>query len=1046
MRSIYLLTPVLANLLFTIPLSADIGKELVELSGVRGGLVVVLNNEQITSEIRVNDRYLVQGLFEDEKSRQSAREKIQSKGIYGPVTIGSWGGDELPYLDNMVNLLVDESGKCHMSSEEVSRVLTPRGVYVTKKPLDTRHPTLDTQSPAPEGWHAYRKAVPPEIDEWTHWMHAPDNNAVSGDTYKEIPRGLQWIQPPRWWKSHELAPPFSAMVTAKGRLFYIADESLPGIADLPDRWRVIARDAFNGTLLWKIPIKEWGGEYWKSKYIQGRTARLENPNQVLRRLVAVGDRVFVTLGLFAPVSMLDAATGKVVKTFEGTENTFEILAEENRLYLATNSGLKSHTPDPDVSIMAVDTDSGEVLWRTEGHKGVWQTGKLAPQYVDAHLTLGKEGLFFLDGQEVVALETDTGRKKWSVNRFEATGSSIRRGGVYSASVLTYYDSILFHCRPSKGRTVSLVALDADSGRELWKKEAGTIAYHTSPDILVNRELVWTLNTTAWTYEGLEPTTGEKRKTLDVSLVSKGTHHNCYRNRATRDFFLYGRNKGIEYFDIDRNAAKRINWVKGACRYGNMPANGMIYFPSHFCTCYATSKMNGMLAIGHTGIAEAKPSASDQVTRGPAFGRELSAVSGEGDWPTYRQNIARTGFQPGPLSDELKAKWTSKIEGNLTPPVIANKKVFVASKDDHRVVCLDAANGNVKWTFLPGGKVDSPPSFYKGRLVFGARDGSVYCLDAQSGELAWRFRAAPKDRQMGAFEQVESVWPVFGTVLIHDDKVTCTAGRHSNVNMGVYLYQLDINTGRPLIGVCHVPDISEQGEMDTAVNADILVGDGNIMHLRGMVFDMKTLKMINKGKRFVERAAVSKHKTMDTSLIMALGGFLEDSFFNGSLWHYNDRTANIISLDKNNLYGVNIYSKNSFKSSSHVNFHPGRQGIKLFAANIIPPASGRYLPRNKAGRGRVGAHLWTSTIPIKAKSLLVGSDSLYLAGVRDRVHKEDPWAHYDGRMGGLITIYSKKDGNLKKRIELASPPVFDGLASADGKLFVSCKDGSVLCFE
>jgi len=265
-------------------------------------------------------------------------------------------------------------------------------------------------------------------------------------------------------------------------------------------------------------------------------------------------------------------------------------------------------------------------------------------------------------------------------------------------------------------------------------------------------------------------------------------------------------------------------------------------------------------------------------------------------------------------------------------------------------------------------------------------------------------------------------------------------------MGIYLYQLDINTGRPLIGVRHVPDISEQGEMDTAVNADILVGDGNIMHLRGMVFDMKTLKMINKGKRFVERAAVSTHRVMDTSLTMALGGFLEDSFFNGSLWHYNDRTASILSLDKSNLYGVNIYSRNSFKSSSHVNFHPGKQGIELFAAGIIPPASGAYLPKNKSKRGRVGAPLWTSSIPIKAKSLVVGTENLYLAGVRDTVDQKDPWAHFDGRMGGLITIHSKSDGKLKRQIELASAPVFDGLASAGGMLFVSCKDGSVLCFE
>ena len=1043
------------GLSLSLSVSAETGKELSELSGVKGGLVVVLDDEQLTADMRVNDSYLVQGLFKDEKRKNTAREKLQSKGLYGPVTVKSWKADALPYIDNLVNLIVDERGEWQATGEEISRVLVPHGVYITKKPLDTPHARLAAQAPAPGGWRTYKKAWPAEIDEWTHWLHAPDNNAVSGDTYQEIPRGLQWIQPPRWWKSHELAPPFSAMVTARGRLFYIGDESLPGIANLPDRWFLIARDAFNGTLLWKKPIKEWGGQYWSEKYIERGGARLQDPAQVMRRLVAVGDKVFVTLGLFAPVSMLDAATGAVVRTFNGTEGAFEILAQGNRLYLAVNSKLREAESGPEITLMAVDTDSGKILWKSAGHKGIWQTGKLSPQYVDAHITLGKEGLFFIDQQSIVALNLDDGEEEWSAPRLDAKGVSTNRGVVYGRVVITYHDSILFHSAIRRGKGVSLQALDAGSGRSLWSHEAGTIACNTPPDVLVNRGLVWALNTAEWTYDGLDPRTGEKKKSLDASLVSSGTHHNCYRNRATRDFFLYGRVKGIEYFDINRNESKRVNWLKGACRYGNMPANGMIYFPSHFCTCYATSKLNGILAIGHTGITEAKPSDSEQVTRGPAYSSlkpDTRNAKPDSDWPTYRQNIARTGFQPVALPDELKPKWSATVEGNLTPPIVADQKVFVASKDDHRVVCLDAAKGKIEWTFLPEGKVDSPPSYHRGRLVFGARDGSVYCLDAASGELAWRFRAAPQDRQMGAFEQLESVWPLFGTLLVHDDKVYCAAGRNTNVNMGFFLYQLDINTGRPLIAVHHAADLSTQGEVDATVNADILVGDGSILHMRGMVFDMKTLKMIDLGKRFVQRARISPPHKMEIDLVMALGGFQDESFFNGALWHYRSKTANIISLDRENMYGVNIYARNSFKSHTHVNFHPGKESIKLFS--VSRKSLTDRSPKGKQGKKKgSGLHAesgampaWTSTIPIRATSLLVGSDKLFLAGVRDKIDASDPWAHFDGRMGGMITVHSKEDGRLVSQIELESPAVFDGLASAGGKLFVSCKDGAVLCFE
>ena len=47
-------------------------------------------------------------------------------------------------------------------------------------------------------------------------------------------------------------------------------------------------------------------------------------------------------------------------------------------------------------------------------------------------------------------------------------------------------------------------------------------------------------------------------------------------------------------------------------------------------------------------------------------------------------------------------------------------------------------------------------------------GWVYCLRMEDGTLIWRFRAAPMDKRLIAYEQVESLWPVHGSVLIHED--------------------------------------------------------------------------------------------------------------------------------------------------------------------------------------------------------------------------------------------------------------------------------------
>ena len=52
------------------------------------------------------------------------------------------------------------------------------------------------------------------------------------------------------------------------------------------------------------------------------------PRTTPRRLVATADKLYVTLGYEAPVSVLDAATGRELSVLEGTEGTDEILLDD----------------------------------------------------------------------------------------------------------------------------------------------------------------------------------------------------------------------------------------------------------------------------------------------------------------------------------------------------------------------------------------------------------------------------------------------------------------------------------------------------------------------------------------------------------------------------------------------------------------------------------------------------------------------------------------------------------------------------------------------
>ena len=143
-------------------------RAILDATGVRGGLVVYLGcgDGKLTAALRANDSYLVHGLDADPKHVGQARRDIQSRGLYGPVSIEQFDGRQLPYAENLVNLLVADGGLGGVSVGEVTRVLAPLGVVYVKK---------DGQ------WSKTTKPWPKEIDEWTHWMHGPDGNPVAKD-------------------------------------------------------------------------------------------------------------------------------------------------------------------------------------------------------------------------------------------------------------------------------------------------------------------------------------------------------------------------------------------------------------------------------------------------------------------------------------------------------------------------------------------------------------------------------------------------------------------------------------------------------------------------------------------------------------------------------------------------------------------------------------------------------------------------------------------------------------------------------------------------
>jgi len=1034
---------------------SGLARQILDEAGIKGGLIVHLGcgDGKLTGALGAGDSYLVQGLDADPTNVAKAREYLRQRGIYGKVSISDWSGDRLPYGDNVVNLVVIRDAGCEIRDEEIQRVLTPGGVAII---LDSRLSTLDSS----------RKPWPEAIDEWTHWLHDASGNAVARDRVVGQPRHIQWAARPLWSRHHNTTPSLNAAVSAGGRFFYIADEAPPEVDNsLPDRYSLFARDSFNGVLLWKVPIDYWGWEAWvQTMYNNFMLGRHMHPTQIQRRLVAVGDRVFVTLGFNAPVSELDAATGRLLRKFDGTENTSEILWYDGRLVLAVNkepqhAGYSEVDPPTKKEVKVLDLDSGEITWSAGDFVGISVRGSPVQRVTQLTMAVGKEGVFLVEEDCLVGLDLVTGKELWRVPRPPRPAEKVvdgYRNDHTNLCTLVYNDGKVIFGQPreqdrrppwNSTQPSDLLVVDAASGDVIWTKEVGSWEYGTPIGIYVTDGLIWVHDRPeeGYRFVGLDPKSGEVKKSFPTGpMFNAGHHHRCTRNKATERYLITSR-RGVEMLDFDTGGMKVNTWIRGECGYGMVPCNGLLYVTPHPCRCFIEEKLSGLWALAPA-VEEASgvgvQVSGKRLNRGPAYG-DISPTPDTRhptpeSWPTYRCDAFRSGAT-GQVSAKLKQAWQTEIGIAPSAPVIADGKVFVTSVDEHRVCALDAASGRQQWTYTAGGRIDTPPTVHRGTVLFGSRDGHVYCLRAADGELCWRLQAAPRDRLVVAFGQVESAWPVHGSILVVDDVAYFAAGRSSHLDGGIHILAVDPATGEVLREetVAAEDRVSQKEGGAGGALSDILVFDGSAVRMRQMQFGL------------VDRGGSAARRDNAARLhVSATGGLLDDTWFNRIHWTVDRRPlGQLVVVDDSSVYGIRAYQR---PGDVNAHFKPGTRGYLLFAYDrrqrkVDGAAKQGAQKKPKRGKSPL-VDRWSVRIPVRAQAMVLAGDVLFAAGTPDVVDPEEPWAAYDGRRGGLMWAVSTEDGTRLAEYKLDAPPVYDGMAAAGGRLFVSTADGKVACYS
>ncbi|HEX7900532.1 MAG TPA: PQQ-binding-like beta-propeller repeat protein, partial [Planctomycetota bacterium] len=722
--------------------------DILRAADAGGGLAVVLGvgDGALAERLASRGGWVVHALEADAARVRTARERLSRAGLGGRATVEHAAWPSLPYGDLLVNLLV--AADPAVDDAEILRVLAPEGRAWTRR--DGR-------------WTATRKARPAEFGEWTHSRHAADGNMVSTDRAVAAPQGIRWIAGPaqddggrKWYYDHIL-------VSSGGRNIYATEEGL------------VARDASNGLLLWsrafKAPaVKEKGLPLPLDAPVDPKKPLKLGQRATRVRPVLRGDALYLTEN--TSLLEIDARSGETRATLGDVREPRDILVDGGLLIVSDADGLRA--------------------WSLETRKLAWKAD------VDARrMAASGGGLFAVTATDIARFDLATGKVAWRTPDPDAA----------LALSVTAKDGFLVLEKSSlrdDGTGCGIRVYGTEDGALRWARDyKPDMTHYREARAYFAKGLLW-IQGDKDKILGLDPKSGSER----LAWGSQGKH--CASPVATERFFMAPE---CEFTDFETGVRTRSRIFKSACRLPFIPANGLLYtFPVQ-CECFPM--LRGYMALAPT----APPTSLAKVPRlTPGAAADAApllkpAEAVDAEWPTYRHDVHRSAATPMAISaDRLKVAWTAKavapaegpsavewranpyVRGPLTPPVAAAGRVIVAAPDRHLVLAFDARDGKALWTFEAEGRIDLPPTIHEGLCLFGGRDGRVYALRVADGALAWRLRLAPVEARLPAWGQLESPWPVVGSVLVDGGVGYAAAGRHPSADGGVKVVAFKPRTG------------------------------------------------------------------------------------------------------------------------------------------------------------------------------------------------------------------------------------------------------------
>jgi outer membrane protein assembly factor BamB len=394
--------------------------------------------------------------------------------------------------------------------------------------------------------------------------------------------------------------------------------------------------------------------------------------------------------------------------------------------------------------------------------------------------------------------------------------------------------------------------------------------------------------------------------------------------------------------------------------------------------------------------------------------------------------------------ELSLLWSQQLGERATAPVVAGGRLISAVVSRGEVRALDATTGRPLWRFLAPARVDSPPTIHGALCLFGCHDGSVWCLRLDDGQLVWRRDCAPEEKRIVAYDRLESPWPVLGSVLVHDDVLYALAGRLTRVDGGMHLWALEPETGREvwrqhLLGIygekAGVLPHSWYIDEEHMVNNLLLAKDQRLRiydQYGGWQFSTKDGRFEGQSSDVLQPGWPKGRRTPKNEIV--------DERWPWCGWDRVTSSEVLAGQDTFNVYAVGMSpDRRGVGGPGQQWLFPRAGGWGIHSREILKEEHFVLRPKRFGEPDLPDDKLpWKPrklSLDIEAYVFTDGGDKLLIAGGL-------PFSAHPER--GRILVISMKDGRDLASLELDAVPVFDGVAAASGRIYVSTVDGRIVC--